>query len=255
MAYGDLVGRVDFDMTRASPFSYTCHACKRCCRNKAILVNPYEVLRLARRLGLSTTESISSQTEAGGTVLRSAEDGNCVFLNDRGCSVHPDRPLACRIYPLARWVSAEGEESFGGLAPHPQTEGVYGNAGTVQDYLDQQGAEPYFRNSDRYGVLYDKMLAILEKAAPGELDRRQERREEIDELPSGSIGSAFMDIDAMLGACMQDGPDEIVERHIRAVENWLDSIDGEILAKAPQSPGLQEGDRRRRSIFLDRKGT
>ena len=99
------------------------------------------------------------------------------------------------------------------------------------------------------------MLAILEKAAPGELDRRQERREEIDELPSGSIGSAFMDIDAMLGACMQDGPDEIVERHIRAVENWLDSIDGEILAKAPQSPGLQEGDRRRRSIFLDRKGT
>jgi len=236
MAYGDLVARVDFDMTRASPLSYTCHACKRCCRNKAIRVNPYEVLRLARRLGMSTTEFIESKTEAGGTVLRSAEDGNCVFLNERGCSVHPDRPLACRIYPLARWVSAEGKESFGHLTPHPQTEGVYGKAGTVQDYLNHQGVESYFRNSDRYGVLYDKMLAILEKAAPDELDRRQERREEIDDLPSGSIGSIFTDIDSVLGASMQDDPDEIVEHHIRAVEKWLDSIDGEILAERIREP-------------------
>jgi uncharacterized protein len=228
MAYGDLVARVDFSMTRASAFSYTCHACKRCCRNKAIRVNPYEVLRLARRLGLSTTEFIERKTEAGGTVLRSAENGNCVFLNDRGCSVHPDRPLACRIYPLARWVSAEGEESFGHLAPHPQTEGVYGNAGTVQGYLDQQGGEPYFRNSDRYGVLYDKMLAILEKAAPDELDRRQGRREEIDELPVGSRASAFMDIDSMLRTSWQDDPDDVVARHIQTVENWLQSADEEV---------------------------
>ncbi|PAY09533.1 hypothetical protein CK489_02700 [Bradyrhizobium sp. UFLA03-84] len=229
MAYGDLVARVDFDMTRASSFSYNCHACKRCCRNKAIRVNPYEVLRLARRLGLSTTEFIERKTEAGGTVLRSAEDGNCVFLNEQGCSVHPDRPLACRIYPLARWVSAEGEESFGHLAPHPQTEGVYGNAGTVQDYLDQQVVEPYFRNSDRYGVLYDKMLAILEKADPHELDRRQDRRKEIDELPSGSVASAFMDIDSMVRTSLQDDPDKIVERHIKEVEKCLIWIDGEIM--------------------------
>jgi hypothetical protein len=44
MAYGDLVSRVDFDMKRDSPFSYACHACNRCCRNKAIRVSPYEIL-------------------------------------------------------------------------------------------------------------------------------------------------------------------------------------------------------------------
>jgi hypothetical protein len=34
--------------------------------------------------------------------------------------VHPDRPLACRVYPLARSVSPDGEESFGHLTPHPR---------------------------------------------------------------------------------------------------------------------------------------
>ena len=124
MSYGDLVSRVDFDMRRDSAFSYACHACNRCCRNKAIRVSPYEILRLARYLGLSTTEFIERHTEGGGTVLRTKENSDCGFLGERGCGVHPDRPLACRIYPLARWVSPDGVESFGHLTPHPKTEGV-----------------------------------------------------------------------------------------------------------------------------------
>jgi uncharacterized protein len=158
MAYGDLVSRVDFDMQRDTAFSYACHACKRCCQYKAIRVSPYEILRLARYLGLTTTEFIARHTEAGGTVLRTKENGDCGFLNERGCGVHPDRPLACRIYPLARWVSAGGKESFGHMTPHPQTAGVYGKAGTVQAYLDNQGLAPFFDMSERYGKLYERMV-------------------------------------------------------------------------------------------------
>ena len=66
----------------------------------------------------------------------------CVFLGPRGCTVHPDRPLACRIYPLARWVAPDGDESFGHLEPHPQTAGLYGTRGTVDDYLTSQGLPP-----------------------------------------------------------------------------------------------------------------
>ena len=73
-----------------------------------------------------------------------AEDRGCVFLGPRGCTVHPDRPLACRIYPLARWVAPDGDESFGHLEPHPQTAGIYGTKGTVDDYLTSQGLPPYF---------------------------------------------------------------------------------------------------------------
>jgi Fe-S-cluster containining protein len=230
MAYGDLVSRVDFDMRRDSAFSYACHACNRCCRNKAIRVSPYEILRLARYLGLSTTEFIERHTEAGGTVLRAKANADCGFLGERGCSVHPDRPLACRIYPLARWVSPDGAESFGHLTPHPKTEGVYGKSGTVQDYLDHQQLAPFFEMSERYGKLYQRMIDMLEKLDSDELDRRPERRAAIDELPAGTLASVWVDIDATIAASgpprNEDlvGIDESVDYHIKAIEVWIDSF-------------------------------
>jgi hypothetical protein len=226
MTYGDLLAQVDFNMTRDTAFSYACHACKRCCRNKAIRVNPYEILRLARRLEMSTTQFIERNTEAGGTVLRSRDDGNCVFLGEEGCTVHPDRPLACRIYPLARWVSADGEESFGHLVPHPQTEGVYGKSGTVQDYLSQQGAKPFFEMSDRYGALYTRMVDLLQSLDPEEFDRRQERRGAVDNLPPGTLAFIWLDIDAtdQLNTDRPVDMDHAVARHIRRIDAWIDQI-------------------------------
>jgi len=227
MSYGDLVVRVDFDMQRDSAFSYTCHACNRCCRNKAIRITPYEILLLARHIGLSTTDFIAAHTEAGGTVLRSREDGNCVFLGEHGCSVHPARPLACRIYPLARWVEADGAESFGHLAPHPQTDGVYGRDGTVQDYLDHQGGAPFFTLGDRYGALYRRMVELLEKIDSSELDRRAGKRAAIDTLPAGSMVSLWTDIDATLASNGEIPPsefDEAISLHLGAIEMWLERV-------------------------------
>jgi Fe-S-cluster containining protein len=228
MAYGDLISRVDFDMHHDSAFSYTCHACNRCCRNKAIRVNPYEILRLARYLGISTTQFIKRHTEAGGTVLRSKENGDCFFLGEHGCSVHPDRPLACRLYPLARWVTPDGKESFGHLMPHAKTEGVYGTLGTVQDYLDHQQLAPFFETSDRYGKLYQRMVDILERLDPEELDRRAERRAAVDELSAGTLASMWVDVEATINeeAGPGDGRSikEAVARHIGEIEIWLDHL-------------------------------
>jgi uncharacterized protein len=230
MTYGDLVSRVKFDMEHDSPFSYTCHACNRCCRNKAIRVSPYEILRLARYLCISTTQFIENHTEAGGTVLRLKENGDCGFLGERGCSVHPDRPLACRIYPLARWVSPDGVESFGHLTPHPKTEGVYGTLGTVQDYLDQQQLGPFFETSERYGKLYQKMVEILEKLDPEELDRRSDRRAGVDELPPGTFASMWVDIDASIAdanGVSGDGQitiNEAIDSHVNRIKAWLISL-------------------------------
>ena len=188
----------------------------------------YEILRLARYLGLSTSEYIERHTEAGGTVLRAKENGDCGFLGEHGCSVHPDRPLACRIYPLARWVSPDGSESFGHLTPHPRTEGVYGKSGTVQDYLDQQELSPFFEMSERYGRLYQRMVDSLEKLDPAELGRRPERRAAIDELPAGTLASMWMDIDSTIfegnGSChRQVGVEEAIDLHIGAIEDWCNA--------------------------------
>jgi Fe-S-cluster containining protein len=165
-------------------------------------------------------------------VLRTREEnGACVFLNERGCGVHPDRPLACRLYPLARWVDPDGYESFGLLTPHPQTEGVYGVGGTVEDYLRGQGVAPFFTIGDTYGEVYARMLAVLERLDTSELDSRPERRAAISEMAAGSLGSPFLDVDATVDAyCAQHNSekptdvDKLVELHIEAVLEWLQTL-------------------------------
>lgn len=147
--------------------------------------------------------------------------------------MHPDRPLACRLYPLARWISPEGDESFGHLEPHPQTAGVYGTNGTVNDFLTAQGLPPYFAMGDRYGELYDRMVAIMERLDPTEdMERRAERRAEIDELDAGTMATAWLDIDATVGAyCRERGLtvptdiDALVDLHLKAVGAWLDTLE------------------------------
>jgi hypothetical protein len=198
-------------------------------------VGPYEALRLARRLGLTTTEFFARHTEAGGTVLQTREDRSCVFLDERGCSVHPDRPLACRIYPLARWTDPDGNESFGHLEPHPQTAGVYGDKGTVADYLAAQGLAPYFAMGDRYGALYERMVALLERLEPDESERRAERRAEVNEMQAGTVATSFFDVDATVGEYCRARNlpvpteiDELVDFHIRAVNAWLDEFESRL---------------------------
>jgi Fe-S-cluster containining protein len=200
-------------------------------------VGPYEALRLSRRLGISTTEFFTRYTEAGGTVLQTRpDDRGCVFLGPRGCTVHPDRPLACRLYPLARWISPEGDESFGHLEPHPQTAGVYGTAGTVEGFLAAQGLPPYFAMGDRYGELYDRMVAILERLDPAEdTDRRTERRADVDEMDAGTLATMWFDVDAAVAAHCRErglavpaGIDALVALHLQAVGAWLDGLEARL---------------------------
>ena len=57
------------------------------------------------------------------------DDGACGFLGEAGCTVHPDRPLVCRLYPLGRAVAPDRTETFAALTPDPETAGVYGADG------------------------------------------------------------------------------------------------------------------------------
>ena len=168
-------------------------------------------------------------------MLKSRDDRSCVFLDERGCSVHPDRPLACRIYPLARWVDPDGNESFGHLEPHPQTAGVYGDKGTVADYLAAQSLAPYFAMGDRYGAVYERMVALLERMAPAENERRAERRAEVDEMDAGAVATSFFDVDATVADyCRAENLavpteiDELIDFHIRALTVWLDELESRL---------------------------
>jgi len=95
-------------------FGFHCHpglACfNRCCREATLILSPYDILRLSRRLNLSTGEFLRRHTrreaEAGSglplVLAKPARTGGCPFLGETGCTVYADRPAACRLFPLTQ---------------------------------------------------------------------------------------------------------------------------------------------------------
>jgi hypothetical protein len=87
--------------------------------------------------------------------------------------------------------------------------------------------------ADRYGDLYDRMVAIMERMDPGEdVDRRAERRAEIDELDAGTLATAWFDVDATVddycrtrGLAVPTGINDLIDLHLRAVSAWLDELE------------------------------
>jgi Fe-S-cluster containining protein len=177
-------------------FMYTCHRCRRCCSNKVIHVNPYEVYRLARNRGLSTTAFLREHTISGGTELARREDSSCVFLTPQGCGVHADRPLVCRLYPLGRRITKGQSDTYYITETHPESDGVFSDDGTVTAYLESQGVSPFAAAVDRY---YDLILRIGETISAHAALNQEARAETSAVLGTPPEPQEWLDIDAVIG--------------------------------------------------------
>jgi uncharacterized protein len=75
-----------------------CLDCGNCCKTLEIVVDKGDILRLAKRLSISTaqfTEKYVTNTDGVSHFMPS-----CPFLGeDNACSVYEDRPRACRDFP------------------------------------------------------------------------------------------------------------------------------------------------------------
>jgi uncharacterized protein len=112
-----------------------CFACNpgvscftKCCRDVGIVLTPYDVLRLRRKLQLSSQDFIDqyillppvAATQVLPTPylkMRDEEERRCPFVSEAGCSVYEDRPWACRMYPIGIAASRsaatpDGEDFF-----------------------------------------------------------------------------------------------------------------------------------------------
>ncbi len=224
-------GPLLFNLKRESPFSFKCQVCGACCHNKAIQVAPYEALRLSRNLGLSTTDFYRNSTEEGGTVLRARPDGRCLFLGPAGCSIHPDRPLVCRLFPLGLIKDNEGRTRYGVMPLHPDCLGHFDTDGTVESYLGSQQLKPYFHYDAAYDAVFRKMLKQLKEMGP--------EAEEVPlmvEAPPPEAGSslrhellsAWLDIDKTVAAFRKkhgrrkpETLDGTVALHLEAIDDRL----------------------------------
>ena len=97
-------------------FNFSCHTgvdCfTDCCRELELALTPYDVLRLSRELGITTSDLLEQycliECEPDDifprVYLGMVDDGraSCPFVSEKGCAVYAGRPGACRIYPLGR---------------------------------------------------------------------------------------------------------------------------------------------------------
>jgi Fe-S-cluster containining protein len=154
-------------------FKFACHpgvSCyNKCCGDVNIFLSPYDVLRLKKRLGMTSSEflekhalmPVQKDMKTPVVVLGMTDDEakSCPFLTEAGCGLYTDRPWPCRMYPLglaARKDTPDGwrGERFHFLLQEEMCKG-HGEATewTVREWLDDQGIDEY----DEWGEAFKEL--------------------------------------------------------------------------------------------------
>lgn len=108
-----------------SKFRFRCHkgikCFTKCCSNINILLTPYDVVRMKKRLKLSSEEFLDKYTymevddKSKQPLVRlrmlDDDDKKCRFVTPEGCTIYTDRPANCRYYPVGQGtLRKEGEK-------------------------------------------------------------------------------------------------------------------------------------------------
>lgn len=146
-----------------SKFKFSCDADGKCCtnrKNEPVILSSYDVLRLRRRLGVNSRDFIKEYTYMtfGGesqlpmAILKTQKDDKlqrCVFLKKNLCSVHEDKPVRCRIYPLGRIMADDGTSYFFLQNVPSYCQVGHGREWTLEEYLKESEVETFVDWSDR----------------------------------------------------------------------------------------------------------
>lgn len=226
----------DIAMDRSSPFSYECNACGRCCRDKVITLSPYDLIRIAMAAGVAPSLAVDRYTIRRGSILRFEQ--SCIALAGTNCTIHPGRPLACRLYPLGIERTAAGAENFVRLEPADGSLGVYEESASVNAFLEAQGVTEYLAMNARYRPLILLMRARIETLIDFEaVEPREFWRRAAREALAESNYDANSLIDALFDpgrlGCLRNSPTDTVSAHLIVLEQRiLAETDPDMIAAA-----------------------
>ena len=158
---------------------FSCHkgiSCfNECCRHADITLTPYDIIRMKKNLGLTSTEFLEKYTVPfemdadgmPGVKLRTEnEKPVCLLVTDEGCSVYEDRPTACRYYPVGLMTMrkqdeyTEHEDFFVVQEDHCMGH-KEDNELTISEYRKEQGVEEYDQ------LTFDWRQIVLKKRSLG----------------------------------------------------------------------------------------
>ena len=149
----------------------TCSRRGTCCHGNLVMLNPWELMCLAREKKVTQRVFRDLYCEFGGIRLRF--DGEAGWREKRacsqytgnfGCSVHLGRPLACRLFPLGREIQSEEVHYMYQGSEFPCLEGCpevselpFLNVG---EYLKGQQTERFEKAQDEYLALMQNLADI-----------------------------------------------------------------------------------------------
>ncbi len=147
-----------------------------CCMNIDIMLTPYDIIRLKKRLGITSTEFLRQYTEpfefgknsVAGVKYKPKEGTTaCQFVTDEGCSVYEDRPTACRYYPIGLLSTRRQDENFDrasyALVTEDHCHGHFEERKlTIDEYREEQGLEEY----DELGRPWRQLILKVKSAGP-----------------------------------------------------------------------------------------
>lgn len=148
-------------LTLDSYLKFACHpdvpCFTACCHNIKIILTPYDILILRKRLGIESHKFITEytqptyleKTDMPGVQIKLKEDtGGCPFVTPEGCTVYSDRPTACRYYPVGMADFHEGgsddaeEEKFFFIVKEPHCKGFEEDKEwTIREWREDQGVD------------------------------------------------------------------------------------------------------------------
>jgi Fe-S-cluster containining protein len=176
-------------LSGSDTFKFDCHperTCfNRCCHDVNIFLTPYDVVRLKRRLGMTSDEFIAKHCRVPFSKdlkypivqLKMSDDDakGCLLLDEpAGCGVYEDRPWSCRMYPVGRASAPpdSDKESFHFLIEEEWCKGCETEKEwTIDDWQADQGIAEYDQASAMFQAFaQDKRLNVEEVLSPQAMD-------------------------------------------------------------------------------------
>ena len=192
----------------------TCSRRGTCCHGNLVMLNPWELVCLAREKKVTPREFRDLYCESGGIRLRFdgkvgwREKKACSqYIDNFGCSVHVGRPLACRLFPLGRQIQSEElsymyqGDTFPCLNGCPEVIGL--EQLSVGEYLKGQQTESFEKAQNEYlqlmqnlaDIAFELLLdtGLAESGDTETLPLWRKMANENPEVLASSIGSEWMD--------------------------------------------------------------
>lgn len=167
----------------SSRFRFRCHkgiSCfTKCCSNIDIMLTPYDIIVMKRRLGLTSEEFLDKYTfiEADPKAsypfvflkMQNNTEKNCPFVTPEGCSIYEDRPANCRYYPIGQGTLKKNidgnivDEEFFFFVKEEHCKGFEEpNEWSIGSWREDQGVDIY----DEMNREWKKIL--LSRSIPGQ---------------------------------------------------------------------------------------